>query len=169
MMILLDRQNRVKTEVLNVLQQNFDKKFVDVLKRYRIQCDLERWKPEIEYFARQADYDTANFYEVYFDGIYVCTFSDNIPTNVIVYLILKNTTKLYQDGEIELEERKAVEKEEIKIKEKKEYKKALKDEAKKNWVNTDKSGFNSEELEIMNELVEKGIDDVQPNRRPKRS
>lgn len=168
-MILLDRQNRVKADVLNTLQQSFDKKFVDVLKRFRIQADLERWKPETEYFRKQADYDTANFYEVYFDGIYVCTFSDSMQTSVIVYFILKNVTRLYEAGEIDLLESRAVEKIEREIAQKKEHKENLKKEAKDNWNKHDKSNLNSEEISIISELVEKGIDDVQPNRRPKKN
>lgn len=149
--IILSRQNAYITQLFYELQKHFDKKFVDVRRRFSINSDLHKWLPEIEYFWKQTKNENPNFYEVCFDDTYVCTLTDKMSVPMAVIFIIKNLIPLIKNNEIFLEEWKFIEKVEKKKEQEKREKQKQVEQIKKDWENANLSQLNEDERVIFNE------------------
>jgi hypothetical protein len=94
------QRNEIRHLLEDRIQGHFDKNFVDLSKRCRVEADLDKWRPEVKEIWDQKKGNRENWFSIYFDNEFVCSFSMDRKPAEVELIFLKNLTRMYEDKEI---------------------------------------------------------------------
>lgn len=100
-----------KDEFIRLIDQDFA---INLDERIMLVADVNHFKfMEDEFVWNQARERIPNYYEVYFDGVWVCDFMDNEKLPAIRLKFLRGFLEKYEAGEIHLRTKDEIEEEEV--------------------------------------------------------
>lgn len=97
-------KKRITNFINSKLQDHFDKEFVDLSKRTRVEADLEKWRPDIVEIWEQKKDKSDRIYSIYFDDEFVCSFGISESPAIVEVKFLRGITSLFEDEKIYLDE-----------------------------------------------------------------